>query len=60
MGYRRGAPSWVYKNQLTSLSASYQQQISMLNQKIEQLQEENDELKKKVEELENELNQLRV
>jgi len=50
----------VYKNQMASLSASYQQQISRLNQKIEQLQNENDELKKKVEELENELNQLRA
>ena len=60
MGYRGGAPSWVYKNQIASQSALYQHQISSLNQKIKQLQEENDELKKKIEELENELNQLRA
>jgi len=58
MGYRGGAPSWVYKNQIASQSASYQHQISILNRKIDELQKENDELKKKVKDLEDKLNEL--
>lgn len=59
MSYRGGAPSWVYKNQLASQSASYEYQINRLNQKIEQLIKENESLKQKVTELEKELSELR-
>ncbi|MCW3990931.1 MAG: hypothetical protein NWE88_12755 [Candidatus Bathyarchaeota archaeon] len=59
MGYRGGAPSWVYKNQLASQSASYQHQISTMNEKIKQLQDENDNLKNTIKKLEKEIKKLK-
>lgn len=55
MGNRGGAPSWVYKNQMSRQSASYQHQISILNQTIKELKTENEVLKKKIKSLEKEL-----
>jgi len=52
MGYRGGAPSWVYKNQMSSQAASYQQEISKLNERIKSLEEENKQLKKRIKQLE--------
>ena len=54
MGYNRGgAPSWVYKNQMSSQAVSYQQQISILRRKIEELETENAQLKEHIQLLEN-------
>ena len=55
MGYSRGAPSWVYKNQMARQSASYQHQISVLDQTIKELKKENEVLKEKIKALEIEL-----
>lgn len=54
MGYG-GAPSWVYKNQISSQAASYDSQIYRLNDRIKELENENEALKKRVKELEEEL-----
>lgn len=55
MGYRGGAPPWVYKNQMASQASSYNSQIGRLNDRIKELENENEALKKRVEELEEQL-----
>jgi predicted RNase H-like nuclease (RuvC/YqgF family) len=52
MGYRGGAPVWVYKNQIASEQASHHNDVSLLNSKIKELEEENSSLKKRIQELE--------
>lgn len=51
MGYRGGAPPWVYKNQMSSQAASYEQTIRRLQNRVKELEEENAELKKELDEL---------
>ena len=53
MGYRGGAPPWVYKNQLASQGASYESELQTLRNKIAKLEKENAELRSKVAFLEN-------
>ncbi len=52
MGYRGGAPSWVYKNEMAIRESSYQSQQSNLQSEITQLKKENEELQAKVKQLE--------
>ena len=52
MGYRGGAPSWVYKNQMSIQAASYEAQIERLNRRIKELEKENEELRRKLQALE--------
>jgi len=54
LGYRGGAPSWVYKNQLSRQASDYQHQISLLRKRIQELESENTELKEKIQLLEKE------
>ena len=49
MGYRGGAPPWVYKQREASLSSSYESQIARLQQRIRELEEENSGLIKQLE-----------
>jgi len=49
MGYRGGAPPWVYKQREATLSSSYESQIARLQQRIKELEEENNRLKKQLE-----------
>jgi len=49
MGYRSGAPPWVYKQREASLSSSYESQIARLQLRIKELEEENSMLKKRLE-----------
>ena len=49
MGYRSGAPPWVYKQREASLSSSYESQIAPLQQRIKELDEENSSLKRQLE-----------
>ncbi len=51
MGYG-GAPSWVYRNKLTSQAASYDSQIRQLEARIAQLETENSELRHQIKLLE--------
>lgn len=44
-----GAPPWVYKEQQAAMSASYESQVSSLNQRIRELERENAALKKELE-----------
>lgn len=59
MGYGGGAPSWVYKNQISSEQASHQHDVSVLSAKIRELEEENNLLKKRIKELEEENQKLK-
>lgn len=47
---RGGAPPWVYKQEQAAMSASYESQVSSLNQRIRELERENAALKKGLEE----------
>src|SRR3989475_12859135 len=49
MGYRSGAPPWVYKQREASLSSSYESQIARLQLRIKELEEENSSLKRQLE-----------
>ena len=40
-----GAPPWVYKNQISSMQSSHDQQIRLLNEKTKELEEKNGKLK---------------
>lgn len=52
MGYRSGAPSWVYINRMKSQASNYQYQISVLQKRIQELESENEELRDRIKELE--------
>lgn len=47
---RGGAPSWVYKQQQAAMSASYEDQVNRLRQRIGDLERENAALRKELEE----------
>jgi cell division protein FtsB len=55
MGYRGGAPSWVYRNQLSSQAYNYEHRISMLERRIKDLEAENAALKEKIRVLESQV-----
>ncbi len=51
MGYRGGAPPWVYKQRQQELSDSYRSEIARLEQRIKELEQENLSLRKQLEEI---------
>ena len=53
MGYRGGAPHWVYKKDMAIQASSYENQIALLRKRIEELESENEKLREKIRELEN-------
>jgi len=60
LGYRGGAPSWVYKQQMAIQQSSHDSYVRRLEEKIRKLEEEKRELLHKVDELEKENNSLKL
>lgn len=56
----RGAPSWVYKQEMAIREASWSGQARSLQDRINNLEKENEELKTRIKELEKENKKLKM
>lgn len=57
---RRGAPSWVYKQEMALRESSWSSQARSLRDEITKLEKEKEELLNRIKELEKENNELKI
>ena len=54
MGYRGGAPPWVYKREMATRQMSHDSHVRSLEEKIRELEKAKSELMRRIEDLEKE------